>query len=492
MKKIIKYVVIGVLIIVSGILLFNNHVYEEQIVKDAAETVNETTESKNQIADLSDMEIKSYYSFSEGYAIIQYERPVVDEDGNVEDIRAIAYINKKGEIQPLNNMENNAKNRGIRIYPDYKFKPFIEGVSYAFFDDYVVQVKKSEDILEQTNYYFDENEIVLDCGGGVALVQCDESGYTSSTGSLKIYRLKDNGEKELTISYEFDKNEISDPDGFAGTYIGHEKFRVNTYEKIGIIDPDNGYQPLDILELGEHTLGRVNYQTSFESGICKDNNLFVVGSVQKKNPNVRTTEIVYIDEGGKVATVEISGLWNISQCNSSGWILCGTAMNPGAQDSAMSYNLLTGEKHTSNENIEVNDTNEIRDFTDNNEIALDVRGEDGELYIAVLNTNLELLADPVEGFFPTNISDGVFLANDSSLYKAYDEDCELLFETDEYYAVYNYKDGVAAAFEKRMPNKDLYEYWREANDSIFSYDEVTYLDKEGMKLFDVISYVTKK
>lgn len=491
MKKVIQVVVIVILVGVLGVVMYNNHNYQKQVDEEVAAVMDEEIQSKSQKEDLESMKIRAYSSFSENLAIIQYGQNYFDENGSTEEARIVAFINKKGEIQPLYEIRGGSPKTGIRIYPDYKYTAFNNGIAYVYAPDYVVQITKSDDKLTFQQFDFDDNESVLNCGGGYALVKSDDSGYSSNESSFKVYSLGVDGTKELAISYEYDRSVMNDSDDLEASYLGKGLFRVNTYaaEKVGIIDGTSGYRTVEVLEIPR--ADRVDNTTGFEGGEIPDNGVFVVGSIQKENPNLRKTVIVYLDDSGNLKTADLSGLWAISQSNPDGWIICASAENPGVQAPNMSYNLLTGEQHISPENT-TGDRN--CEFTDDGKVVMDLKGANKKGYTGVLDTDLELITEPIEEIFAKNISDGIFLVpistgdNQLYLYRAYNEDCELLFEADQYYEIYNFQDDVAAAFDQSMPSHEIFEYVRDSLDSVFRYDEVIYLDKQGNRLFDFISY----
>ncbi|WP_242325213.1 hypothetical protein, partial [Faecalibaculum rodentium] len=414
MKRIIQGIVAVALVCVLGVVIYNNQKFQKEVDEEVAKTREDYLLSKSSQSALENMAIRTYSSFSDGLAIIQYDKDFVDEEGNSEEGRAIAYINKKGEIQQLINKQENINNTGIRIYPDYKYSGFIEGYSYTISTNYVVQVRKDENDLELTNYYFDENETVLNCGGGYVIVQCDESGYSDNRAAVELYKLESDGSKVLMSRYEYEKSMIPHPDGYSQTsYIGNGIFRIRDHfdTSVGLIDSDSGFREIPVLEIPHTMEDRMNNEARFQNGVIPGSNIFVIGSIQKESSKGHKTIIVYFDGNEEITTAELSGIWDVSQCNDSGWILCQTDKNPGVQDPIMSFNLLTGEKHTSNEQIDNSPNGPVHSFTDANIVLIDdLRGKDGDLYAGILNTDLELVSDPIQSNYGVeNLSDGVFL-----------------------------------------------------------------------------------
>lgn len=403
--------------------------------------------------------ILSYSDYSKKYAMIQYDEEL--SDGSTS--RTVSYMDRKGVIRPIT--VSGTRYKGWTIEEGNRMENFQEGYSSVFCDRWILQVDED---LNGWTYQCEENEKVLDTGGEYVLIDSNTSGYSQSSAAVILYEIADGNITELQrLEYDPKTDRVGKAD-----YLGHGIFALCMDNGGGFFTAEKGLQeaPLVTVALANHFADKADLTVT---GIYQD----------------EPTTISWIDSQGNLGETRIDEYCWVSNANWSDWIT-GTISEHGGMGETrgiLTCNLKTQEKHILSGDYDVDSRMKPAGVDENNQTAIQLRGEDREQYVGLFDSSLNLIGDPVKGEL-VGQGCGLTLVNEDGTFKAILPTGRILFELDEYSWICPFRNGAAVVSlyydEVEMPDSDRYETSTALRP--LEPSEVVYLDVKGDRMFDTV------
>lgn len=439
-KKIVCISVIALFLIISiliAIIIFNNNDPSEtdkEINKSIYSEQAEKTSNIN-VNNYKELTYYSYNDFSEELAWINF----ADDEKSY-----YGCIDKTGKI--VFSFDAN----GISEVTD-----FSNGYAYISYQDCMKIIDKTGNIVGI--YNTDENNKVVAYGDGNIFISEHIADYNSSIYNYSIINSKGNVIKEFSL-FEY-------KDYYKFDYFGNGIFGYRTSEFEGY----NIYFP----EIDEWVHSDCTFYFDSDTTIYK----IEYGEGYDSNDGFRGN-LCLIDTNGKITKIKIPKDlgWN--------WINNRLTDNRSIlQAHSYDYNYFikfdlndySFEKMPEEYSAKINYDYLPQVEFYNGKIALPWNGSDDKSYIAIFDTEWNLIANPIpiDKFADYNdnllysYSDGRLIVENESSTIVYDENCNEVFNSNDcgYSKLSEYKNGVSKVLDESIP---------------------TYLDEKGNKLFEKI------